>query len=148
MEIHVELKKLDNIRMKKKLNCILLADDNTADNFFHMRTIQKMDITENIEVALDGAQALEFIKKATVLPDIIFLDINMPRVNGWEFMRVYEQLSSQQKSKAVIVMLTTSENPEDKERAREFPDISSFNSKPLTKEMINQILSEHFPDYL
>ena len=134
--------------MKKKLNCILLTDDNTADNFFHMRTIQKMNITENIEVALNGAQALEFIKKSAVPPDIIFLDINMPRVNGWEFMRAYEELSSEQKSKAVIVMLTTSEDPEDKERAREFPDITGFNSKPLTKEMINQILLEHFPDYL
>jgi len=133
--------------MKKKLNCILLVDDDAEDNYFHQIVINDMNITERIEVALNGVEALNFLKKENQThPDIIFLDINMPKMNGWEFLKAYKELKADQKAKVVIAMLTTSINPSDKERAEQFPDIIGFNSKPLTEEMISEILERYFPD--
>jgi len=133
--------------MKKKLNCILLVDDDAEDNYFHQIVINEMNTTERVEVALDGMEALNFLKKENqTYPDIIFLDINMPKMNGWEFMEAYKELRADQKAKAVVVMLTTSENPEDKKKAGQFSEIIGFNSKPLTEEMLNGILERNFPE--
>ncbi len=133
--------------MKNKLNCILLVDDDAEDNYFHQIVINEMNITERIEVALNGIEALAFLKKENQThPDIIFLDINMPKMNGWEFMEAYTELRPDQKAKVVVVMLTTSENPKDKKRAEQFSEITGFNSKPLTEEMLNGILERSFPE--
>ena len=133
--------------MKNKLNCILLVDDDAEDNYFHQIVINEMNITERIEVALNGVEALAFLKKENQIhPDIIFLDINMPKMNGWEFMEAYAELRADQKAKVVVVMLTTSENPKDKKRAEQFSEITGFNSKPLTEEMLNGILERSFPE--
>jgi len=133
--------------MKKKLNCILLVDDDAEDNYFHQIVIDEMNITERIEVALNGVEALNFLKKENQFsPDIIFLDINMPKMNGWEFMEAYKELRADQKAKVVVVMLTTSVRPSDRERSKQFPDIMGFNTKPLTEEMIGEILERNFPE--
>lgn len=123
----------------------MLIDDDDDDNYFHQIVINKMNITEHIEIALNGEEALIFLKKENQThPDIIFLDINMPKMNGWEFMEVYQELRADQKAKVVVVMITTSENPEDKKRAEQFPEIIGFNSKPLTEEILNGILERYF----
>jgi len=133
--------------MKKKLNCILLIDDDDDDNYFHQIVINEMNITEHIEVALNGEEALIFLKKENQIhPDIIFLDINMPKMNGWEFMEAYKELRADQKAKVVVMMLTTSENPEDKKRAALYPEIIGFNSKPLTDEALAAIIEKNFLD--
>ena len=133
--------------MKKKLNFILLVDDDVEDNYFHQIVINEMNITERIEVALNGVEALNFLKKENQThPDLIFLDINMPKMNGWEFLQAYKEFKADQKAEVVVVMLSTSINPSDKERAEQFPDIIGFNSKPLTEEIISEILERYFPD--
>jgi CheY-like chemotaxis protein len=132
--------------MKKKLNCILLIDDDDDDNYFHQIIINRMNITEHIEVVLNGEEALIFLKKEEnqYHPDIIFLDINMPKMNGWEFMEAYKELRADQKAKVLVIMLTTSESPEDKKRVVLYPEIIGFNSKPLTQEMLIAILEKYF----
>jgi CheY-like chemotaxis protein len=123
----------------------MLIDDDDDDNFFHQIVINEMNVTEHIEIALNGEEALLFLKKENrIHPDIIFLDINMPKMNGWEFMDSYKELRPDQKAKVVVMMLTTSENPEDKKRAELYSEITGFNSKPLTKEMLATILEKHF----
>ena len=135
--------------MKKKLNCILLVDDDPDDNLFHQIIINKMNIVHTIAIAKNGLEALAFLKKEEqVPPEIIFLDINMPKMNGWEFMEEYKHLDAKQKSKVLVVMLTTSANPDDKRKAKELADLTGFQTKPLSKEMINELLQEHFKDYL
>lgn len=137
--------------MKRKLNCILLIDDEEPDNFFHERTIRKVDCTEKVVARENGIDALEYL---TTLedgkypqPDLIFLDINMPKMNGWEFLEEYEKLDFAQKGNVVLVMLSTSLNPDDEKRANHNENINNFIKKPLSKEKLLEILEENFPDY-
>ncbi|MES2763491.1 MAG: response regulator [Bacteroidota bacterium] len=135
--------------MRKKLNCILLVDDDHEDNFYHEIIIKKMDITHSIQVARNGIEALDFLKKENqIIPELIFLDVNMPKMNGWEFLDEYKHLSPHQKAKITIVMLTTSANPDDIKKAEEIADVNGYRSKPLSVEMLTEILNTHFQDYL
>ena len=133
--------------MKKKLNCILLIDDDHEDCYFHQIVIRKMDITDSIQIAGNGLEALAFLRKENqVIPELIFLDINMPRMNGWEFLEAYCKLGVSRKAKVIIMMLTTSLNPADMERAKNIKEITGFETKPLTPEMLRKILETYFSE--
>jgi len=135
--------------MKRKLNCILLIDDNKADNFFHRIVIEEeVDCAEQVSEAKNGEEALKFLTEIQdgEYPDLIFLDINMPRMNGWEFIRAYEKSTIPLKKEIVIVMLTTSMNPEDEVLAQSIACIHAFRQKPLTPEILIDILGSFFPN--
>ncbi|MDH7463492.1 response regulator [Chitinophagaceae bacterium 26-R-25] len=140
--------------MKKKLKCVMLIDDDEPTNFLNKMVVEEMDCAERIKVIPNARQALEYLKAASnnnsdqCTPELIFLDINMPAMDGWEFLAEYERLSEQQKSKVIVVMLTTSFNPEDRLRAMEIESVAAFKNKPLTVEILREILEAHFPDYL
>jgi len=135
--------------MKKKLDCILLVDDNSDDNFFHKIIINKMDVVNRIDVVINGLEALAYLKKENQTPpELIFLDINMPRMNGWEFLEQYKHLDVNQKARVVIMILTTSANPDDIKKAKEIEEVTGFETKPLSKEIMVEILNRHFQDYL
>lgn len=134
--------------MSKKLKCVVLIDDDEPTNFLHRRVIERYGCAERIEVFQEAQRALDFLgtteNGAYVKPELIFLDINMPGMNGWEFLRAYEKLSDEQRAEIVVLMLTTSLNPDDKAQAESFDEVSGFLSKPLTKELLKEILEEHF----
>lgn len=135
--------------MKKKLSCILLVDDDNDDNFYHQIIIKEMDIVNTIDIVKNGIEAMTYLKNENINPpDLIFLDLNMPKMNGWEFLDAYKNLSIAQKAKVLIVILTTSANPDDIKRAKEIEDVTGFESKPLSKEFLTEILEQHFQDYL
>ena len=135
--------------MKKKLNCILLVDDNSEDNRFHQIIIRKMDIVNRIDTVINGLEALAYLKSGHQdPPELIFLDINMPKMNGWEFLEQYKHLDAKKKARVVIMILTTSANPDDVKKAKEIEDVTGFETKPLTEEMMMGILNQHFQDYL
>jgi CheY-like chemotaxis protein len=143
--------------MKRKLNCILLVDDNDSDNFIHKRVIEKAGIAENIGIAMNGKEALDFLTTehhdrlsgtSFSQPELIFLDINMPIMDGWEFLEEYHKLPEEQKGKVVFIMLTTSLNPADKSRAETMIENGCFQYKPLTQAMIRTIMEQNYPDYI
>lgn len=132
--------------MKKKLNCILLVDDNEADNNFHRIMIEEAQIAEHIDVEENGVDALAYLQReGQVPPDLIFLDINMPKMNGWEFLDEYKKVKADSRSK-VIVMLTTSQNPEDREKAAGISEVNGFQVKPISVEGLKKIVNKYFPD--
>jgi CheY-like chemotaxis protein len=137
--------------MKKKLNCILLVDDDNDCNYFHKKILHEMNCTASIKVANDGLQAIDYLKTCNEennpIPDIIFLDINMPRMNGWDFLEVYEKLPPDFREAIVLIMLTTSLNPDDREKASKSPFIKGFKEKYLDEETVSGILKEYFPDH-
>jgi|SRR4051812_14939380 len=134
--------------MKEELDCILLVDDNADDNFFHEWEIKKCcpDITVVAkQTGIDGLGYLKLEKdKKNQHPDLIFLDINMPGMNGWEFLAEYNKLDEKYKSKAIVVMLTTSENPDDRAKAKSLNLTSDFKTKPLTQAMLKEIKDKYF----
>lgn len=136
----------------KKINCILLVDDNLADNEFHKIKITQAGVCNHIRVAFDGAMALEYIENSAKdgqekdypKANLIFLDINMPRVNGFEFLEAYHKLEEKLKSEIVIVMLTTSLNPDDEKRAMDSKEVTEFHNKPLTEISVQEIIEKYF----
>lgn len=136
--------------MKKKLNCILLIDDDEATNFLNQLVIEQCGYVEKVIIKQSGREALEYLSsvssenKDVTRPDVIFLDINMPAMDGWEFLEEYKKLNEEQKGKMMIVMLTTSLFKEDKERAASVPEVSGFENKPLTKEKLESVMDVFF----
>lgn len=133
----------------KRLNCILLIDDDVPTNFYNRKVIEKMDCTDHVEVCERAEDGLEFLKSKfrggkPPQPELIFLDINMPGMDGWEFLELYDALPHPQKGDVVVVMLTTSVDPEDERKALE-KGIKGFAKKPLNTTMLQQLITEHFP---
>ena len=136
----------------KELNCILLIDDDKYTNYIHNKVITNANVNIPVYQTRSGQEALEFLtctgrysENATYpQPGIIFLDINMPGMNGWEFMEYYHKLAENQKARIVIAMLTSSINVHDKMHAEKNENISCFLQKPLTKEMLIQTIDENF----
>ncbi|HSZ72247.1 MAG TPA: response regulator [Cytophagaceae bacterium] len=130
--------------MSKNMNSILLIDDNEDDNFFHQKVIESMNMPVQVTVALDGEEALTYLKQGNhTPPDLIVLDLNMPRMNGFEFLKEYQSLSPALKTK-VLIMLTTSISPVDRKKAEQISEVIGFENKPLSKEMLTAILEKYF----
>lgn len=126
-------------------NCIMLVDDNKVDNFFHERVIRKNNAAKIVITKESGFEALEYLREgsANVQPNVIFLDINMPGMNGWEFIEHYKNLDESFQNSMIVVMLSTSDNPDDKELARTLNILSDFKTKPLTKDMLDEVLFKY-----
>ncbi|MBO9204499.1 MULTISPECIES: response regulator [Niastella] len=141
--------------MKVKLNCILLVDDDEPTNFLNRLAVEELACIDYIKVIPGAREALEYLSCARnpeplnrecPTPEIIFLDINMPAMDGWEFLEKYEALPEAHKGSIIVVMLTTSFNPEDELKARNIQSVNEFRNKPLTSEMLQDILNKYFPE--
>jgi CheY-like chemotaxis protein len=126
----------------------MLVDDNQTDNYFHIREIKKTKLAITIIEKSSGLEALEYLKSdkenKTMDPDLIFLDINMPCMNGWEFLQEYALLDEEWKSDVTIIILTTSANPEYITKAKSLKIVTDYITKPLTKEILEDINNRYF----
>lgn len=134
--------------MPKPIRCILLVDDDPDDNYLHQLVIAESGQCEEVRVAESGFQALDYLTQTDhpdyVRPEVILLDINMPGMSGFEFLERYHQLPEPLKSRLVLLMLTTSLNPSDRQRADGTTDITGYQNKPLTQAMLHQIVGTYF----
>lgn len=134
----------------KKIRNVLLIDDDEPTNFIHKKIIQSSGFVENVHIAQGGQEALEYLgsngkgDRDTSLPELIFLDINMPAMDGWEFLVHYGKLTHLQKENTVIVMLTTSLNPDDELKAKGIKEVYGYRNKPLTRRMLEEIVDNKF----
>ncbi len=138
--------------MKKKIRNILLIDDSKADNFISNRIINKAGVAETVTITYGAKEALDYLCKSTnskfPKPEIIFLDINMPGMSGWDFLEEYILLDEAQKAGIIVCMLSTSSAERDKAKANEYEVVRHYSSKPLTQNKLLDIIKQHFPDYL
>jgi CheY-like chemotaxis protein len=138
--------------MKKKLNCVLLIDDDEPTNFLSNLILEEVNCASQIKIMQSGKNALEYLANSTSkyngqpYPELIFLDINMPAMNGWEFLDKYYELSKQVSRKPIIIMLTTSINPDDKIKATRMGLVAGFENKPLTSNMVETLMAKYFND--
>lgn len=128
------------------INRILLVDDDTVTNMLHQRVISKSGRVDVVDVATDGQEALDFLRADITagrpLPELIFLDINMPGMGGFEFLEHYAKMKIESDAQLIIVMLSTSLLPADHWRAEADPNVHSFCDKPLRMENLLSLIAE------
>ena len=133
----------------QKLACVLLIDDDHTTNYLNRLLLNRLHITEQVLVAHNGREALDLLAEHCHSPDspscpvLILLDVNMPVMNGFDFLAAYALLPEAQRQAMVVVMLTTSLHPQDVERAKHL-HVAGFLTKPLTTKQLADVLSQHF----
>ncbi len=131
--------------MKRKPLLIGIIDDDTINQFTLVRIINQHKLAEKTLSFSDGEEALQFlidtIPTKENIPDIIFLDNNMPVMDGWQFIEEYANLETEIKKKILIVMISASENPVDIERAKKINQISDYIIKPLRLEEVKGVIN-------
>lgn len=118
---------------------IILIDDDYATNFYHEIVVTDSGKVEEQKFFSSTVEALEYFKEQEkktdpVLPEIIFLDINLPEMTGWEFLEEFKDLDLT--PKPTVIMLSTSMNPLDKIKAEDNPLVLELIDKPLTVEYL------------
>lgn len=127
----------------------MLVEDDETVNFYNEFLLNELEAADQIIIQTNGADAIQYLEKQANdkanLPDLIFLDINMPVMNGFEFLEEYEKrFWGKDQSKALIVMLTTSLHPTDLDRAGQYNSVSDYVYKPLMEEKLGEILTKYF----
>jgi len=124
------------------LRRILLVDDDVAFHFLQKLVLSENNINCPVDSVYDGYEALRYMEDCNGSPDLILLDLNMPRWNGLDFLESCRKCG-QLPDYVKIFILTSSQLPEDKERAMSYNFVTGYLEKPLNKESIKNILS-HF----
>lgn len=118
------------------MRSVMVIDDSEADQFFAKLEIEKFDPSINILQAYDGLQALDTLKTIEAQPDIIFLDINMPRMSGHEFLEKYVKNF---KDKSIVIMLSSSTLDIDKDQAFVYDCVRDYIEKPLDSTFLSRV---------
>jgi len=137
----------------KRLSGIFLIDDNETSNFLNERLLRRMNLTDHIQVFSNGKLALDYLENLgrqinqggqLVKPELILLDINMPVLDGFEFLQLFQQLDEGVKEGIHIAMLSTSNHPQDTGKAGMFN--AYYLTKPLTLEKMETLLALKFAE--
>jgi len=119
------------------MKTVMIIDDSETDQYLSTHIIKKYDANIEILQAYDGEEALEILKALPTQPDLIFLDINMPRMNGHEFLEEYDKW---EKRSEVIIMLTSSDQKQDKEKSLAYQCVKKYYVKPIEVVDLKTIL--------
>lgn len=133
--------------MTKKLNTILLLDDNPATNFIHQKFISRVDCTEEIVTFQGGFDALDYLgSKTKKALELMLVDINMPMMDAWDFLEEFQKIENPHVKDTKVILLSTSVSASDFEKAKQIPIIRGLRLKPLTVKAVHEIMDEFFPD--
>lgn len=123
---------------------ILSVDDSEADQYLNTMRIKEAEPEAEVRCAADGEQALEMLREPGYSPDLVLLDINMPRMDGFEFLEAYAE-EFKDDVPAVVLIMTSSNQQADRERTAKFPFVKGFYLKPLAvgwRDEIEQLLDK------
>ena len=133
--------------MIKKIPLMGIIDDDTIYQFILTSIINKNKLAENILSFSDGEKAIQYFMNnktnSEKIPDILFLDVNMPIMDGWMFIEEYARIKKEIIKKTAIFMLSSSVNPIDIERAGKIAEISDYIIKPIKLEEVKIIFDNH-----
>ena len=135
----------------EKVNNILLVEDDSITNFINDRLLKNMNVATDIALASNGKEAICYLQKKleteNSFPELILLDLNMPVMDGFEFLSQFKSLPEQKRKESLIIVLTTSTHNKDLQKLKESEHIAFLN-KPLTKEKVLSIFDKYFPEKL
>ena len=130
--------------MKNNFKSVAIIDDDKIFQLTIQKTIQQIESIENVYSFSDGKEAIDYFtensKDIKNLPDVIFLDINMPNMNGWQFLEAYFLLEPTLIKKSTIYIVSSSINPSDIIKAKSVNEVTDYLVKPLNIEFFTQIL--------
>lgn len=136
--------------MKKpdsRFSTVMLIDDNEIDNFINQKMIEGCNFADKVYVHTSARSALEFLQNIErnenfpreLIPQVIFLDISMPMMDGFQFLDEFEKLSGNIRDGLKIMLLTSSINPLDQQKSTSIPAIANYMNKPLTKDHLSNL---------
>ncbi|HRW99527.1 MAG TPA: response regulator [Cyclobacteriaceae bacterium] len=129
--------------LDKVIDLVMLVDDNDTDNFISKRIIEITKFAKKVEVKSSGKSALDYLKDnqnaPANLPNIIFLDINMPIVDGFVFLYEFEKFNELVKNKCKVIILSSSDNKRDIDKIVNNNHVIKFITKPLTEVALEEI---------
>lgn len=129
----------------KKISRILLVDDDESVIFFHKLLIQKLEITDELIIKKNGKEAIDYLREqggGALMPSLILLDIDMPVMDGYEFLEAYTKLPRQLQVSNIIIVSTSSQYI-DNARIVEFPFVQGKKSKPLKRNEWEYLLAKY-----
>ncbi len=128
---------------EKVIDLVMLVDDNDTDNFISKRIIEITQFSNAVEVKNSGKKALDYLRdnenNLEALPDLIFLDINMPIVDGFVFLYEFEKFGDNIKNKCKVIILSSSDNKRDIDKIVNNDHVIKFITKPLTESALDEI---------
>ena len=134
------------------LDLVLLIDDDDTTNFLNKRLLEEMGVAKEIIVSNNGKEAIEYLTEACVdnadtdkkCPNLIFLDIKMPVMDGFSFLDEYQRRNLDTKNHVIIMMLTSSASFYDLERLKNYSRVKKHYSKTLTRHDVQEVLDQFF----
>jgi CheY-like chemotaxis protein len=121
-----------------KHNNVLLVDDNEVNNMLHSRLLEISEFGKDVVVMSSAPEALDYLKSIenddSKIPEVIFLDIRMPIMDGFGFLDEFEKMPIKDKSK--VILLSSTLDPEDSQKATQYPSVVKMLLKPLTMDQL------------
>lgn len=133
---------------KYKYKQVMVIDDNELDNFINSKIIESSLFSKKIYINTNGKSALEFLTNLittlgdgfeSICPDVIFIDLNMPILDGFQFLEQFNKIENKYLKQSKLVVLTSSAHPEDNKKTKTINEAVIYLNKPLTADMLKSI---------
>ncbi|MGB7394023.1 MAG: response regulator [Pricia sp.] len=131
---------------RTKIQKVCIIDDDPIFVYGTKRIMDEVDFCDEVIVYHDGQEALdglnEMNQRGEELPSIIFVDLNMPVMNGWEFLEDFIKIDNHNRDKVIVYIISSSVDPRDLEQIRNYPVVNQYILKPITPEALENVLRD------